>query len=388
MAYKKAAFQLPFGVLNIAREPVDVRYGPYTGIGTASGEVFHVDSPIPTDGNRYEGLTVGIIVAGKVVEYWFESGIADADLVIKTVGGGGGTPPGGAAGNYVSAMPNSMAVPITHGGIVAGTLVSALTNRPMSEIIDEILFPTVLASIKTAASVSATITPAAKKVEVGANVNVSATPSFTQGLIKNGDGTNGPKLVGPATAYKLLIKGAIEATNTDGAPLAVTYVAEYGANLAKVVVDYSAGTGAYKDNKNNTGTNLDASRASGSVNSNSVTYTGVHYMFMGQDQPFATSANLRAMDKVLLNSGDVVPGYLLPVLTTTAHSVVIAFPANKTLASVLLVESSDANVTGTFHKENDVNVILPNGTSVAYNVYKATLTSSYATTVHYKIKIT
>jgi len=85
MAYKKSAFQLPFGVLNISEEPVDLRYGPYTGIGTAQGETFHEDSPL-TQGNRYKGLTIGIIVGGEVKEYWFERGIADSDLIEKSSG--------------------------------------------------------------------------------------------------------------------------------------------------------------------------------------------------------------------------------------------------------------------------------------------------------------
>ena len=88
MPYTKPAFQLPFGVLNISQEPVDVRYGPYTGIGIANGETFGLDSAL-TRGNRHIGLTIGIVSSGVVTEYWFKSGTSDADLVEKTSGGSG-----------------------------------------------------------------------------------------------------------------------------------------------------------------------------------------------------------------------------------------------------------------------------------------------------------
>ena len=37
---------------------------------------------------RSKGRTVGILKDGSVVEYWFESGIEDSDLIVKNEGGG------------------------------------------------------------------------------------------------------------------------------------------------------------------------------------------------------------------------------------------------------------------------------------------------------------
>ena len=43
------------------------------------------------EGVRGLGLTVKVLIAGKVVEYWWEAGKTDADLVQKVTGSGGGS---------------------------------------------------------------------------------------------------------------------------------------------------------------------------------------------------------------------------------------------------------------------------------------------------------
>jgi hypothetical protein len=58
-----------------ASSNVDFNYGPYNNVAAANAAVIV--------GLREKGRTVGIITAGAVVEYWWESGIADEDLVVK-----------------------------------------------------------------------------------------------------------------------------------------------------------------------------------------------------------------------------------------------------------------------------------------------------------------
>ena len=60
----------------------DELYGTYTSIAEALSAV--------KPALRKIGRTVGVIESGSVVEYWFKSGIADSDLVVKTSGSGGG----------------------------------------------------------------------------------------------------------------------------------------------------------------------------------------------------------------------------------------------------------------------------------------------------------
>jgi len=62
--------------LNVAAaKPVDHRYGPYADTAAAL-------AAIPSY-QRYEGLSVGVIESGNVVEYWFASGITNGDLEVK-----------------------------------------------------------------------------------------------------------------------------------------------------------------------------------------------------------------------------------------------------------------------------------------------------------------
>ena len=69
--------KLSAGILVEGPEGLDVKYGPFASTGDA---VSNIDSTL-----RYPGLTVGILNAGQVVEYWFKDGV---NLVEKTSGGG------------------------------------------------------------------------------------------------------------------------------------------------------------------------------------------------------------------------------------------------------------------------------------------------------------
>lgn len=84
--------------LNVAApKPTDARYGPHADIATALAAI--------NTAKRYQGLTVGILDAGVAKDYWFASGIADGDLVLKTTGGGavGATGPQGSPGGATGA---------------------------------------------------------------------------------------------------------------------------------------------------------------------------------------------------------------------------------------------------------------------------------------------
>lgn len=95
-------------------KPLDQRYGPYTTVALAVAS-------IPAF-KRYQGLTVGIVQQGAVVDYWFRDGTADNQLILKTVGGDTGGLIGGAIGNFDGGHPNSVyggISPIDAGGVVA-----------------------------------------------------------------------------------------------------------------------------------------------------------------------------------------------------------------------------------------------------------------------------
>ena len=82
-----AGINLSTNILAQTTAPLDDKYGPYSGsnLSTAlSNATTYLSSSY-----RYVGLTVGIIVGSNpIVEYWFENGLTNSDLVLK---GGAGT---------------------------------------------------------------------------------------------------------------------------------------------------------------------------------------------------------------------------------------------------------------------------------------------------------
>lgn len=72
------AIPLSDNIYTESNKPSDARYGPHASIAIAKSIV-----PIPY---RYKGLVVGIIEEGKIVDYWWEAGTGDDDLVKKETG--------------------------------------------------------------------------------------------------------------------------------------------------------------------------------------------------------------------------------------------------------------------------------------------------------------
>jgi len=58
-----------------APKATDNRYGPYANTAVAL-------TSVPAY-QRYQGLVVGVLISGSVVEYWFKDGTADGNLVAK-----------------------------------------------------------------------------------------------------------------------------------------------------------------------------------------------------------------------------------------------------------------------------------------------------------------
>lgn len=69
--------ELSAGVVTGTSKPLDAKYGPYATTAAALADV-----PVAL---RYQGLTIGVTMADGVVEYWFRTGVADADFVEKKV---------------------------------------------------------------------------------------------------------------------------------------------------------------------------------------------------------------------------------------------------------------------------------------------------------------
>ena len=209
--------------------------------------------------------------------------LADAGTIKEIVANEGVYISGSYLGTVYNTTIGDNVTNVAVGGLGAGTAASVLKTKSIVEILDDILFPTLEATIASNRSVSLDVSGGGGTLEVGTSVNRSLTADFSEGSITNGDGTAGPSLVGAATQYTFTGTG-INSTAQSGSTLSLGSVTVVdGSNNWAVTTDYDAGSGAYYDNKSVAGSNLDGSRVSGSVSdsSSSPTIAGLYPYFYG-----------------------------------------------------------------------------------------------------------
>ena len=251
---------------------------------------------------------------------------------------------GAALGTVYNTTIGDAVTSIAVGGAPAQAA-SIWKGLTLVQALDTILFPTILASIKTAKSVNLTISGSSGTLEVGQTISRTLTATFDRGAIFNGDGTtNANPLVGAATQYTFTGTG-ISSTAQAGNTLAVSNVIADGSNNWAVTVNHDAGTGDYFDNKGNVGTNLDASRVSGTAtdSASSPTVTGVYpYFYLKSASPISSSDMASAIaagtaTKVVASS----TGTLSIPYNMSAQYLAVAYPASSTTKTVYYVTALD-----------------------------------------------
>lgn len=75
--------QVSSSIITGTSKPIDAKYGPFNSVSEAETEITSI--------LRYQGLTVGIIVGGSIVDYWWKDGTANGELIEKTTGSSGPT---------------------------------------------------------------------------------------------------------------------------------------------------------------------------------------------------------------------------------------------------------------------------------------------------------
>jgi hypothetical protein len=295
--------------------------------------------------------------------------------------------------SYNPSISDSISMADDHGGLTSGTTVGDLRGSSYDDLFTDILFPTVLAYIQTAKSVTVTgITT--ETIEIGSTITPSVITTFNPGLINNGDDTSGPDLVGDPNLYTYKLPGG----TTDGtvvsttSPNNYTYTSSYeviaGSNIWSVVVSHDAGTGTYTDNKGVDGTNLDGSRVSATVVRNMSTKTGRYYAWDGYGASGSAptdSTGVRAITskRFLSSTNTGTFNITIPIGTPEVY---FFTPAGKTV-TVLYVESSNADVTGTF-TETQFNVNDAGGNTVSYDSWVSYIgATGYPSTATYNVTI-
>lgn len=268
------------------------------------------------------------------------------------------------------------------GGADAGTAASVWKTKSIVEVLDDILFPTLLASIASNKSTSLAVSGTAGTLEIGSSYTRTLTATFSQGSITNGDSSAGPALVGAATQYTFTgtgISSTAQANNTLSLGSA-TVVS--GSNNWAVTVDHGAGSGAYYDNKGNALTNLDGSRGSGSStdSSSSPTINGIHPYFWG-----LSSNSLVATDVVSV----IEAGITNKVVSSSSSTITITF--NATSAEYLWFAIPSTSTSKTVWYVNALNTGSIGGGSNLFgseSTQSVNSPDSYWSSVNYKIYIT
>ena len=311
--------------------------------------------------------------------------------------------PGGTAlgGVYQSTLtPLSMTVkPGGVGGISDTTTLGSLTGKTYTYLFDSLLFPDVLAYVGTTNSANVTGYNGTTPVEVGTSYGPTVTANYIRGTIYDGSGTlNINPLTGNPINYTFYYNATLDntytTTNTSQINPYTTRTIVLAANTWSSVINYSAGSGTYYDNKGNLGSNLAAQRASGTRTGTSTTVNGWRYAWYGSggagsSPTDGTAVRARVIsstwNKVFLTNTSYTGTF---TITIPAGSFEIYFytPAGRTISSIQYQESAYADVKGSFTETAFPVADAAGSTTVSYSQYKSTITG-YGSTAHYIVTI-
>jgi hypothetical protein len=235
-------------------------------------------------------------------------------------------------------------VSVSVGGAPAAPA-SSWKSKNLVQVLDDILFPTILASVGSAKSIQLGVSGASGVLEIGSSSARTLTATFTRGTILDGNGsTNANPLVGDPTGYTFTGTG-ISSTTQPGNTLTFTTAIVSGSNNWAVTAAHAAGSGTYFDNKAVAGTNLAASRAAGTAtdSTSAPTITGVHpYYYLKSASPISAAAMVTAIQngtatKVLADS----TGTLTIPYAPSAQYLAVAYPSTSTTKTRYFVTALD-----------------------------------------------
>jgi len=288
-------------------------------------------------------------------------------------------------GLYDSRYPDDLSMPYDVGGIEAGTTAGELRWSNLTEMMDELLFPIIEPYIDTPQSVILNKVASNDYYEVGELLGIELRAVFDKGLIKNGDNSNGPSLVGNANNYQFT--GTSISTPIDDVDgfYSMSVIIELSMNRWNVEVFYDEGVGQYFDSKGTPSNILDPQRAAGSIDGLSPEITGVYPFFHGMnDQDLETGGTplyLAMNKKIVPKSNEVV----LPVNDTSKY-IYFAYPSSYGLLSIIR-DGSGFDVTASFDQftANIESVGLGQNYVEECHIYKTKSLTSVSPSQDYKL---
>ena len=245
--------------------------------------------------------------------------------------------------SYNTTIPDSV-ISVSVGG-ASPTAASVWKTKNIVQALDDILFPTILASVGSAKSINLTVSGSSGTLEIGSSYSRTLTATFLRGTIIDGNGTlNANPLVGVDTNFTFTGTGISSTTQTSNI-LSFTTSIVSGSNNWAVTANHGAGTGAYFNNKGIAGTNLDPQRVSGTVtdSSSSPTITGVYpYYYLKSNSPITPASMVIAIQngtatKVIASS----TGTLSIPYQPSAEYLAVAYPNTSTVKTRYFVTALD-----------------------------------------------
>ena len=287
------------------------------------------------------------------------------------------------ATSYNSTIADGV-VSVSVGGAPAAPA-SAWKAKNLVQVLDDILFPTILASVGSAKSLSLAVSGASGTLEIGSSHTRTLTASFTRGTILDGTGSANPNpLVGAATGFTFTGTG-ISSTATPGNTLSFTTAVVSGTNNWAVTAAHAAGAGDYFDNKSVAGTNLAAQRAAGSAtdSTSAPTINGVHpYYYLKSASPISAAAMVAAIQagaatKVIASS----TGTLSIPYAPSAEYLAVAYPSTSTTKTRYFVTALDNGAITVVFAPVATQTVTTALWSQSYKIHTSTgaLTNSNAT---------
>ena len=222
--------------------------------------------------------------------YWDASGLLDVSVSGSSFSGDVST----SHVFYDPALDPSLAMPNTVGGIPAGTTVYDLQGDSLRSILNDLLFPTQYPAL-TAPTAAISVAPSTLLYEVSANVNLTFTSTLNRGSINPQYIADSPYRSGLPNNFNF---GGTGPGLVDISSNSIPYISpsfdcsiRLGTWTWSVAIGYDSGVQPF-DSKGNT---YDSSLSAGTVNSNTITITGVFPLF-------ATTVDITTMTKQSLVS--------------------------------------------------------------------------------------
>lgn len=324
---------------------------------------------------RQKGKTVGILDGSKVVEYWWQEGIQDSDLVPK------GAEVDLSAylteveinnllNNYYTqsevdqlllnldidvdlTLEEDVPVQIDAGNIKVGDLLQE--GLSFTDFV-KLLFLATYEPTLIAPTYSLSNSVIGSR-EIGQSVNVTLTGNFNRGQIR-GDIVNGawnPNSIqapraGEASSF--IFEGNSEATNN----VSLLHTVVSGANVFNSSVNYQQGVQPLDSD----GNNFNSPLAAGTLSASNNQLVGRYRQFFGAVASFpTTSSAVRSLSSNFTNTNS----FQISISTTRFT---IALPPGRTLTSV--ITANNENVTNNF-SSTTLSVQDGGGNNVTYTLY-------------------